>query len=588
MIGYLDRVAGSSALGWLGRFCHAEPRLLQELRTIARVEQERAGDTILAEVCHLPEHVAANILIRPILREFEIPCGSRSGAREENQIRLDDLLVSVVDRNIVLWSMRLQKRIKPTLATAHAYRRSPLKVYQFLAALASRDSFAFRFTWPALFERLRHLPRVTFERFVLSPALWRIDLTDAPSPRHERREWLYQQLRELAAQESLPESFNVLHGDSVDEWLFCANWKKGVGMELLLDACSKVRALTLQESFLQCSGLLSDGTKYHSHEIVLPLLVERRNAQPAKLNPIMRNVQRTPKMRRRFSAGTQWVTRYIYCGQSTADEILTGPVQNLVSYLHRSNLMESWYFLRYNLPEWHLRLRVKARSPRHADSVNATIDSYLSSVVEDDRVRRIETTDYEREIERYGGDNGIELFEHIFYADSECVLRVLKHVGYDETARWKVALYGAHRILLDLIEEHTPRYLLMKQRTENWLRSLSDATNIRQFLGATFRQHRQELEGLLLRRDSENQSILRCMEDYRERTACCTDVIKAIHSVATTLTRPLVAIAGDIIHMHVNRVLPDGQNEHEGVFNEFLLRIYETEKHLSVASKVPT
>ncbi|MDQ3982734.1 MAG: lantibiotic dehydratase family protein, partial [Actinomycetota bacterium] len=71
---------GPSGGRLIGRFCHADPEqhaLLQE-----HLQQEEAlhPGVAYAEIVHLPEGRLGNILLRPVLRPYEIPYLGRSGA----------------------------------------------------------------------------------------------------------------------------------------------------------------------------------------------------------------------------------------------------------------------------------------------------------------------------------------------------------------------------------------------------------------------------------------------------------------------------------------------------------------------------
>jgi thiopeptide-type bacteriocin biosynthesis protein len=68
------------------------------------------------------------------------------------------------------------------------------------------------------------------------------------------------------------------------------------------------------------------------------------------------------------------------------------------------------------------------------------------------RIWRIDLSTYEREVERYGGHEGIEWAEALFEADSGPVLRILELLDPEERADtpWRLALRGCHELLLDL------------------------------------------------------------------------------------------------------------------------------------------
>ncbi|HVQ16111.1 MAG TPA: lantibiotic dehydratase family protein, partial [Vicinamibacterales bacterium] len=117
----LHSVGGPSGANLLGRFCHADPELLANVATHLRDEEALDADAIFAEVVHLPEGRLGNILLRPVLRPYEIPYLGRSGAPADRQIPVTDLTLRLSNDGFVLRSRRLERRIVPRLTSAHNF-----------------------------------------------------------------------------------------------------------------------------------------------------------------------------------------------------------------------------------------------------------------------------------------------------------------------------------------------------------------------------------------------------------------------------------------------------------------------------------
>ena len=87
---------------------------------------------------------------------------------------------------------------------------------------------------------------------------------------------------------------------------------------------------------------------------------------------------------RKFSPGSEWIYLKIYCGVKTSDIILQETITPLIADLKKQNLIEKWFFIRYNDPKPHLRFRVRLFDKVNyhivLDLINSKLKEFIKNI----------------------------------------------------------------------------------------------------------------------------------------------------------------------------------------------------------------
>src|SRR6202035_2036741 len=235
------------------------------------------------------------------------------------------------------------------------------------------------------------------------------------------------------------------------------------------------------------------------HELVVPFVRTaaagaNRSAEPAAAGAVS-----APGMRRSFPPGSEWLYAKLYVGTSTADRLLREAIAPVVREALRSGAADGWFFLRYGDPEWHLRLRLHGEPAALLSRTLPALRSAAGPFLAAGGPWRLQLDTYEREIERYGGPQGIALAERLFEVDSRAVLDILEMLEGDEGAdvRWRLALRGADMLLADCGLDADARRAGLKSLREAFAREFGGAKELRVELDRKFRAERKSLEALL-------------------------------------------------------------------------------------------
>ncbi len=151
------------------------------LQQVDEMERTHVPNEILAEVSYLPTNTRmANVVIRPPVREYELPVGITPGVSPSQVIPLDELYLGVEGERFRVYWPASGKVVRFTSGHMLSYRSAPPLV-RLLSELAADGHVTFSsFDWGQA-ESFDYLPRVQFGRIVLRAAQWRLSKTVVPA-----------------------------------------------------------------------------------------------------------------------------------------------------------------------------------------------------------------------------------------------------------------------------------------------------------------------------------------------------------------------------------------------------------------------
>jgi thiopeptide-type bacteriocin biosynthesis protein len=570
---------GPSGARLLGRFCHADPNLLGSVRRHLRAEEALDPDAIFAEVAHLPEGRLGNILFRPLLRDYEISYLGSSGAPNDRQIPVTDLFVSVSRRQIVLRSRRLNRRVVPRLTSAHNYRWLGLPTYRFLCELQGQGlAGGLGWEWGPL-ASAPFLPRVVSGRLVLSLARWKVSGEELKTLGRSKGSERFAGVQSWRAKRGLPRRVMLADSDN----LLLVDLDNVLSVESFVHLVKDRSEARLIEMFPQPSQLCARGPEGRFvHELIVPFV--RRPAAGEAARTLSVATPESPARdadRRRFVPGSEWLYAKLYAGAATMDSLLRDTVAPLVRKSMRSGAADRWFFIRYDDPDHHLRLRFHGRPARLLKDLVTDLQKAAAPLLADGRIWKVQLDTYQREVERYGGPEGVEFSEQIFEADSEAVLAILERLepgdaGADE--RWRLALYGVDSLLDVCGLDFAARRELVERLRDEFGKELRVNDDVKHGLGSRFRKESPSLKTLLDGDRAKDNPLAPGIALLRRRSHTIAPLILQLQKLekAGRLSQPIASIASSYTHMHVNRMLRSVQRAQEFVLYDFLSRLYES------------
>lgn len=415
---------------------------LARLVDYARAEEALCPDVAFAELSYVtPFGRGGNVTIHPLLRRYEICVNTSPSVPPERQIPLTDILVVATADRFALRSRRLGRELVVTQSHLLGQIGAP-NVCRLLLEL-SQDGFAPLpvFDWGTA-GAAPFLPRVVRGRLVLSPAQWTLStrrlggegaLSDPVAffgalqtwrrdwrvPRHVYLVWMDNRLL-----------LDLEHPLCVDE----------LRTELRRAAGSVPAAGVLLQEMLpgfDQAWLTDRAGQRYLNEIVVPLLARdpetvRRSggppAAPAVLGHSRAAVARGPETvaSRRKLIGSEWVYLKLYSALAQHDDVISGPVPELVADLRARGLIDRWFYLRYCDSAPHLRLRLRAVTAADSPAVLAAGVSWSGRLIDSGLVSDLAVVSYDPELERYGGPELFDLVEGVFEVNSEVCVELVR------------------------------------------------------------------------------------------------------------------------------------------------------------------
>ena len=569
---FLGSFLGPSCANLLGRFAQNNSELEENLRNSLQEEEETDPNTIYAEVIHLPEARVGNILARPTLRKYEIPYLGQATVPKADQIPLKDLMVSVRDGKVILRSLKHNKRVIPRLSTAHNYHKS-LPTYRFLCDLQFQEQELRVFwNWFPFDQEETFLPRVEYKNIILCRAQWRFKQREYPelSEKYTDVVAFFEKLRK---QWEIPKHVVVQQGE----------------IELLIDMDNphclqhlwqsfKKRDIILSEVFLTPNECMIEvGGKKYTHEIILPL---RKIVAQVKPSPLSL-VSSSGHVDREFLVGSSWLYTKVYAGNKIGDRVLINTILPLTQKLIRKGTIDKWFFIRYNDPESHLRIRFhNALQPDFWKEVLDQLNEELNPLIQKGVVSQLVVATYRRELERYGTGT-MSLSEDMFHADSVAVANVLRAIqgGQCEHYRWLYALKNVDTLLNDFAYTTEKKAQIINRLQNMFFHEFNRGrvkSKLKYSLDQKYRAIKREVEGILAPTINTYPS-LKGLNHFDERSNKNRFIIHALRGNQQQGSKLIEEIIPSYIHMTLNRTFLARRRRHELVLYHYLSKYYQSQ-----------
>ncbi len=282
----------------------------------------------------------------------------------------------------------------------------------------------------------------------------------------------------------------------------------------------------------------------------------------------MANTQRS------FIIGGQWLYYKIYTGPKTSDLVLTDVVKPVVDTLLANKVIDKWFFIRYNDPKHHIRVRFHYTDPKNVGDIINALHGPLEHYTKQDLIWRIQIDTYQRELERYGNET-MEQSETLFFYDSKMIVDFLDMIDEDEgeELRWLLSIRAMDTLLNDFGYDEDQKLALMERLKTGFGQEFGMNKFLKKQMDKKFREEHDKIKEFMVFTRENNPDYAPIIDVLEAKSQHSKAMIENIRSL---VDQPrLDNMMGSYIHMLMNRLFRSKNRLHEMVLYDLLFRTYK-------------
>lgn len=552
-------VGAITSATFAGRFCAGNEEIAAGTRRMISDVESDLGDTIYAEIAHLPEGRIGNVTVRPVLRNHEIVYLGRSGAPLDQQITPSDVLVQCVNNRVELFSRSRGKRIVPRLTNAHNFMAfSPLPIYRFLGLLQKQNEPMFGLVLKSIGQHLSFVPGIRYRNLRLTRPRWRLSQEEIQSIAKFEGDELSREFTQFLRGGEIKGVVRLIKADNFLQ----LDLSSRLDLKILKEECRRKNSIELEEVLETQPSIVTDfeGQGFN-HELLITFT--SHNAL-TRLPPAS-----TPKKSENpawFAPGQDWLYARIFASPQIVDKLVRDvfPAFQNLCQKHKCRVP---FFVRYSENGHHLRLRAFGEDGSPWRALRNDLEALLAPYWRDRAVSRVEYATYFPETQRYGGPGSIGFAEQIFSLDSIMVaesLEGLHGLNDGQQQRFVLALVSVFHLLRSFDLGVDGEIALLEELKSYRQRQF---TVSEYKLNENYRTMRSTVEGVIAGAFPGSNIIGKAVAKRQiEIESLVLELKRHIEE------RQLKAVIQSLIHMTANRIFQEGGSQQEAWLTHFLAK----------------
>lgn len=210
-------------------------------------------------------------------------------------------------------------------------------------------------------------------------------------------------------------------------------------VNIIRKAVKKMNYIELQKPNLILSECIKKQLSFDISELVFSFFDFDRKARESKLESLPVYTESNIRIQ---GFGSSWIYIKLYIPEERQKDFIVRYLSKFFDYVKKQFGIKNIFYIRYCDETSHIRLRIQSKTMNDKNQISSFLIKYLEQLQHDEIITNYSSDIYERELERYGGENNISTIEQLFTINSELSISLLvknQHNGF-ENLKYDVVL----------------------------------------------------------------------------------------------------------------------------------------------------
>ncbi|WP_125152330.1 lantibiotic dehydratase [Clostridium rectalis] len=545
---YLGPNLGSNTAGKsFGRFSYMMEEEKKCFNNIAENELERtmSNDYITCELVYLPNRVRiANVARNIHGSDYELALFTNSSKDDKHKLSLDDILIGLDNNKFYAKSKSLNKKLVITMNNMLNTELAPNAI-RFLSDINYDGKRSwFQFPWKNILKDSIFIPKVQYKNFIISPSIWRINKEFLGVSKKTSFEDFKNKVETYFKKYNIPKYIYITLQDNRT----LLNTKDNRCLKILQHEINNNQDEVVLNSYEdgEFNIAIDSEDKEYLCEVVIPLVKVRKEGE--KLEGMENTKEYIPSLseHRLKLPFDQWLYLKLYGVTSNIDDLIGFYISEYCREKVNTGEVYRYFFMRYADPVPHIRLRLNSSRTKLLD-LYPELQVWLKDLISKGLISKYNIDAYDREIERYGGLELMDVAETVFYFDSMVVEDILREV--------RLKNLGFSRELIGMVSiiHYMDSFKIKYEEQVSFLRTQVKSSDYRD----DFNKNRDEY--IKLCNSSDNWRNLRELEEGVLLLNILDKRMEIVREYGDIINNNLqklykLSILDSIIHLHCNRL----------------------------------